>query len=133
MNEIVEITICIENKGDIDCKYDLLPNERHFGKMFKFKPENGLLKVNEKKDIKVSFCSSKPGEFKENFKWKLHGSNDFLTVLFIGHIRAPQFEFDKEFIDFGKVSFNFPQEQKIKLTNKSTVPFYYNLRIPGDG
>lgn len=31
------------------------------------------------------------------------------------------------------MSFNFPQEEKLKLTNKSTVPFDYNLRIPGDG
>ena len=33
----------------------------------------------------------------------------------------------------GKVSFNFPQEEKLKLSNKSSVPFVYNLRIPGDG
>ncbi|EGR30730.1 hypothetical protein IMG5_124970 [Ichthyophthirius multifiliis] len=132
VNEEVNLIINIENKGDIDCKFDLLPNERHFGKMFKFFPENGLLKVSEKKDIKITFCSSKPGEFKETFKWRLHGSNDFLQVLFIGHIRAPQFEFDKEYIDFGKVSFNFPQEQRLKLTNKSTVPFDYVLRIPGE-
>jgi hydrocephalus-inducing protein len=29
----------IENEGEIECKYELLPNERHFGKMFKFTPE----------------------------------------------------------------------------------------------
>lgn len=76
--------------------------------MFKFFPEQGILKVGERKEIKVQFSSSKPGEFKETFKWQLTGSLDYLSVLFIGHIRAPQFEFDRELIDFGKVSFNFP-------------------------
>ena len=57
--------------------------------MFKFEPESGILKVGERKEIRVEFSSSKPGEFKETFRWKLHGSNDLLSVLFIGHIRAP--------------------------------------------
>ena len=46
---------------------------------------------------------------------------------------APSFEFDVEEIDFGKVSYSFDYTKKIKLTNTSTVPFRFNLRIPGDG
>ncbi|EGR28756.1 hypothetical protein IMG5_169530, partial [Ichthyophthirius multifiliis] len=133
VNEVINVVIMIENEGEIECKYELLPNERHFGKMFKFMPEMSTLKVGEKQEIRVQFKSSKPGEFKETFRWRLEGSVNFLSALFIGHIRAPQFEFDREVIDFGKVSFNFPQEQTLKLINKSTVPFDYNLRIPGDG
>jgi len=57
--------------------------------MFKFFPEHGLLKIGERREIKVEFCSSKPGEFKETFRWALEGSTDYLSVLFIGHIRAP--------------------------------------------
>lgn len=105
VNEEVRPTIVIENQGEIECKFELMPNERHFGKMFKFFPESGniifeiiknklkklpgTLKVGERKEIKVEFSSSKPGEFKETFRWRLEGSVDFLSVLFIGHIRAP--------------------------------------------
>lgn len=48
-----------------------------------------MLKVGERKEIKVEFSSPKPGEFKETFRWQLQGSSDYLSVLFIGHIRAP--------------------------------------------
>ena len=57
--------------------------------MFKFEPESGTLKVGERKEIRVEFSSSKPGEFKETFRWRLEGSTEFLSVLFVGHIRAP--------------------------------------------
>ncbi len=57
--------------------------------MLKKKKKKDTLKVGEKQEIKVTFKSSKPGEFKETFRWRLEGSVNFLSVLFIGHIRAP--------------------------------------------
>lgn len=48
----------------------------------------------------------------------------------MGHVISPSFRFDREEIDFGKVSFSFPNKQKIKLINTSTVPFKFFLRIP---
>ena len=36
-------------------------------------------------------------------------------------------------IDFGKVSYSFPEEKRIVLKNLSEVSFTFNLRIPGDG
>lgn len=36
VNEKAEFDIKIENRGEIKCKFELLPNERNFGKMFKF-------------------------------------------------------------------------------------------------
>ncbi len=94
VNETQAQEICIENRGEIDCKFELLPNERAFGKMFDFDLKAGHLQVGEKKYIKWVFKSSIPGEFKETFRWKLEGSNELLSVLFIGHVIAPVFTID---------------------------------------
>lgn len=100
--------------------------------MFDFDLKSGHLQVGEKKYIKWVFKSSIPGEFKETFRWKLEGSNELLSVLFIGHVIAPVFTIDQDQIDLGKVSYTFPKEHKFKIHNSSTVPFTYNLRIPSD-
>lgn len=41
VNEEVRPTIVIENQGEIECEFQLQPNDRHFGKMFKFFPDKG--------------------------------------------------------------------------------------------
>lgn len=43
MNEVFETTITFENRGEIECRYERLPNERNFGKMFSFKDDKGVL------------------------------------------------------------------------------------------
>ena len=79
------------------------------------------------------FASSILGEFSETFKWKLDGSSDMLNIIFTGHVMAPKFQFTPNYIDFGRVSYSFPSPKTIRLENKSSVPFKFNLRIPGDG
>jgi hydrocephalus-inducing protein len=101
--------------------------------MFQFDVKKGTLSVGAKTPINITFSSSIPGEFKETFRFRLEGSTELLSILFSGHVIAPTFSFDKEIIDFGKVSYSFPEQKTIKLTNTSDVPFVYNLRIPGDG
>lgn len=125
--------ITIENRGEIECKFEMLPNERNFAKMFDFKVRKGTLGVGKRMAIPIEFCSTIPGEFKETFRWRLEGSTELLSLLCFGHVIAPTFKFDSDVIDFGKVSYSFPTEQKIKLTNESDVPFTFSLRIPGDG
>ena len=43
VNELFETTITFENRGEIECKYERLPNERNFGKMFSFENDKGVL------------------------------------------------------------------------------------------
>ena len=111
----------------------MLPNETPFGKMFHFDIEKSVLGVGERIPFTITFCSTILGEFSETFRWKLEGSTELLSILFTGHVIAPTFQFDTELIDFGKVSYSFPNNQKVRLTNTSTVPFKFQLRIPGDG
>lgn len=53
------------------------------------------------------FQSELMGEFSEVFRIHLDGSTEELTLTFKGHVIPPSFEFDKPFINFGEVSFQF--------------------------
>jgi hydrocephalus-inducing protein len=53
VNEKAEFDMKIENRGEIKCKFELLPNERNFGKMFKFDQTRGTLEVGESKKINI--------------------------------------------------------------------------------
>lgn len=70
--------VTIENRGEIEAKFDLITNPSPFGKMFKFNLEEGILGVGEKIPFKITFCSTILGEFSENFRWKLGGSSEVL-------------------------------------------------------
>ena len=76
VNEIHKTEVVIENRGEIECKFELMPNERAFGKMFKFDVERGILSVGQRMPFTITFKSSIPGEFKETFRWKLEGSTE---------------------------------------------------------
>jgi len=133
VNERASFEVQIENRGEIECRFELIPNERSFGKMFTFERTRGVMNVGQRMILPISFCSSIPGEFKEAFRFKLEGSSEILQILGFGHVIAPTFKFDTELIDFKKVSYSFPVYQTISLTNSSDVAFTYCLRIPGDG
>ena len=94
VNEKETYNVTIENRGEIECKFELLPNERNFGKMFKFAITKGTLGVGKRIEIPIEFCSTIPGEFKETFRWRLEGSTELLSLTCFGHVTAPKFKFD---------------------------------------
>ncbi len=100
----------IENQGEIEARFELMPNDSSFSKMFHFGIESGVLGVGERIPFQVSFCSLILGNFNERFMWKLDGSSDLHHIDFTGHVISPSFEFDSTEIDFGKVSFSFPNK-----------------------
>ena len=108
-----------------------MANDSRFSEMFNFGIESGVLGVGERIPFQVAFCSSILGSFNERFMWRLDGSSELHHIDFTGHVISPSFKFHPTSIDFGKVSFSFPNKQKIKLTNTSTVPFKFILRIGG--
>ncbi len=71
--------------------------------------------------------------FKETFRWRLEGSTELLSLLCMGYVRAPTFDFVPEKLNFGKVSYSFPETKYITINNTSDVEFTYSLKIPGDG
>jgi hydrocephalus-inducing protein len=130
-----EFDVGIENTGEIDCHYKLIPYETPFGSKFNFSKTEGVLGVKEKSRdlIKVKFKSDILGEFSETFRFALEGSSEMLTLTFKGHVVAPTFKFSEEIIDFGKVSYKFTVSKKVHLTNTSDVEINYVIRVPGDG
>lgn len=56
-----------------------------------------------------------------------------LSLTFKGHVVAPTFKFSEEIIDFGRVSYKFPVQKTVHLTNTSDVDINYVVRVPGDG
>lgn len=100
VNEEFKASISFENRGEIDCKYERLPNERNFGKMFTFTNDKGVLTTGNKQMIGITFKSSIPGEFKETFRFRLEGSSDLESLLCFGHVIAPTFKFSENLIDF---------------------------------
>jgi hydrocephalus-inducing protein len=56
-----------------------------------------------------------------------------LTLTFKGHVVAPTFKFSEEIIEFGRVSYKFPIQRTVYLTNTSEVDINYVVRVPGDG
>ena len=127
--------VCIENTGEIDCHWKLIPYETPFGAKFSFSKSEGTLGVKERYQdkIKVTFLSDILGEFSETFRFALEGSSEMLTLTFKGHVVAPTFKFSDEIIDFGRVSYKFPVTRTVYLTNTSEVDINYSIRVPGDG
>lgn len=56
-----------------------------------------------------------------------------LSLTFKGHVVAPTFKLSEEIIDFGQVSYKFPESKVVYLTNTSDVDINYVIRVPGDG
>jgi hydrocephalus-inducing protein len=134
VNEIKHVQFFIENKGDIPAEFNLIKDNTPFSKMIKFDVEQGVLEVGQKINFTMTFQSSKVGEFQEVFRWAIKDrpENEDLTLHVRGHVRAPEFEFKENRIDFGVVSYQFEKKAEIELENKSQVKFKFHLRIPGD-
>jgi Flagellar-associated PapD-like len=127
--------IFIENQGAIEAKYTIIPSDTPFGSKFIFEHYEGILgtsEYNRKQPLRIKFCSDLMGEFSETFKIKLSGSSDELSLTLKGHVMPPSFNFDKEEINFGEVSYQFPYSEIVRIRNTSRVGFTYHIRVPGD-
>lgn len=71
MNTIHRYQVQLENHGEIDVTYNLVPSDSQFYTKFKFSPSYGLLKVKQVITIDLSFCSDILGEFVEEFNFQL--------------------------------------------------------------
>ena len=134
VNEQKKVQFFIENKGDIPAEFQLQKSNTPFSKMIYFDVNSGVLEVGQKINFTMFFQSSKVGEFQEVFRWAIKDRplKEDLTLHVRGHVRAPEFEFKDNRIEFGTVSYMFEKTQTIELENKSQVKFKFNLRIPGD-
>ncbi|XP_065519856.1 hydrocephalus-inducing protein-like [Lathamus discolor] len=117
------------NRGVTETPFSVVSPETVLGSCFTFGPREGMLLPFDHQAIWISFNASVVGQFTEEFQFNVKGSPEPLTLTVTG----PAFHFNVSSLRFGEVSFGFPRTLCCRLTDTSSVPFNFNLRIPGDG
>lgn len=120
----------IQNKGEIPAVFELIPIELPPEMTMSVHPARGVLAVNAMCKVEVTFSSNELGDVFVPIRFRLHGSEDQLSVRFKANVIPPVFHFDVDVIDFGSVSYSFPQTKTVKLVSASKIAMKYSLRIP---
>jgi hypothetical protein len=120
----------IQNKGEIPAEFELVPLTMRPGTVLNVHPSSGTLAVNAMLKIEVTFCSQELGETFQHIRFSMQGSDEQLAVRFKAHVIPPVFHFDVDQVDFGAVSYSFPQTRTVKLVNASKIAMKYSLRVP---
>ena len=133
INSMHEYEVVLENRGSIEAKFVLQPQQTLFGPKFKFTPSAGSVAAGNTQTIKIAFCSDIIGIVSEAFRFHVQGSRDELELHFKGRVIGPTFHFDVEELDFGNVSYNFWHTKTFHLVNTSEIPMRFHLRVPEEG
>ncbi|KAG6972410.1 hypothetical protein JG687_00001491 [Phytophthora cactorum] len=120
----------IQNKGEIPAEFELIPLTMPPGTSLTVHPSRGTLAVNEMLKIEVTFCSQELGEAFYHIRFGMQGSDEQLAARFKANVIPPVFHFEVDQVDFGAVSYSFPQTRTVKLINASKIAMKYSLRVP---
>ncbi|XP_039209471.1 hydrocephalus-inducing protein homolog isoform X12 [Crotalus tigris] len=123
----------LSNQGAIDALFHLIWPSTVLGACFAFQPREGIIEPGGYQAIHISFSSTVLGPFSEEFKFHVNGSPQPVTLVIRGCVIGPTFHFSVPSLDFGDVSFGFPQTLSCCLSNTSLVPMTFSLHVPGDG
>ncbi|XP_027541094.1 hydrocephalus-inducing protein homolog [Neopelma chrysocephalum] len=121
------------NKGPIEGLFSLIPPTTAVGCCFTFLPQLGIIPPDGLQAINISFRTTIPGEFKEEFQFCVPQAPKPVTLTIRGCVIGPTFHFNVRALRFGDVSFGFPRTLSCRLTNTSLMPMAFTLRIPEDG
>ncbi|CAM4581517.1 unnamed protein product [Leuciscus chuanchicus] len=125
--------LLLSNKGLINGAYKLVQPSTVLGLCFSFNPSEGMIPPGVSKILEVHFSSDKLGVISEELNFSVVGNPEPVIVTFRGCLIGPTFHFSVPELNFGEVSFGFPQTLTCRLSNTSVVPMSFGLRIPGDG
>ncbi|XP_049339422.1 hydrocephalus-inducing protein homolog isoform X2 [Astyanax mexicanus] len=125
--------VLVSNKGLIDAPYRLVPPSTAMGLCFSFNPAEGMVPPGACHALEVCFSSDNLGIFSEEFYFMVEGNPQPLSLTFRGCVIGPTFHFSVSELNFGEMSFGFPQTLTCRLSNTSLVPMSFGMRIPGDG
>uniref|UniRef100_A0A672MHX5 HYDIN/VesB/CFA65-like Ig-like domain-containing protein n=1 Tax=Sinocyclocheilus grahami TaxID=75366 RepID=A0A672MHX5_SINGR len=117
------------NKRLINDAYELVKPSTVLGLCFSFNPSEGMMPPEASHTLEVHFSSDKLGVFSEELHFSVVGNPEPV----IGCLIGPTFHFSVPELNFGEVSFGFPQMLTCRLSNTSVVPMSFGLWIPGDG
>ncbi|ETE59636.1 Hydrocephalus-inducing protein, partial [Ophiophagus hannah] len=130
---LVRNSAILSNQGAIDALFHLMWPSTVLGACFAFQPREGIVEPGGHQAIHISFSSTVLGPFSEEFKFHVNGSPQPVTLVIRGCVIGPTFHFSVPSLDFGDVSFGFPQTLSCCLSNTSLVPMTFSLHVPGDG
>ncbi|KAF1774057.1 Abnormal spindle-like microcephaly-associated protein, ASH domain [Phytophthora cactorum] len=91
----------IQNKGEIPAEFELIP-----------------------------LTMPPAGEAFYHIRFGMQGSDEQLAARFKANVIPPVFHFEVDQVDFGAVSYSFPQTRTVKLINASKIAMKYSLRVP---
>uniref|UniRef100_A0A8C8S7Z5 HYDIN n=1 Tax=Pelusios castaneus TaxID=367368 RepID=A0A8C8S7Z5_9SAUR len=123
----------LSNEGAIDALFNLIPPSTALGACFTLDPKEGIIQPGGLQAIQITFSSTILGEFTEDFKFSVNGAPEPVNLTIRGCVIGPTFHFNVPSLNFGDVSFGFPQSLSCCLRNTSLVPMTFVLRVPGDG
>ncbi|NXP25966.1 HYDIN protein, partial [Scytalopus superciliaris] len=126
-----EAILC--NKGPIEASFHLIPPTTTMGCCFTFLPQQGIVAPDGLQTIQISFRTTIPGKFKEQFRFRVTECPKPVTLTIRGCVIGPTFHFNVPALHFGDISFGFPHTLSCRLTNTSLMPMTFHLRIPEDG
>lgn len=97
---------------------------------FKFSPSSGHIEVGETIPILITFSATYVGQFNETFQYRIVGYDSSCpSITIFGRVIGPSFKIDRNFLDFGNVSYGFLYSQEFEITNTSDIPFEFSLRM----
>ncbi|XP_062997557.1 hydrocephalus-inducing protein homolog [Elgaria multicarinata webbii] len=123
----------LSNQGAIDALFNLVRPSTALGSCFTFQPNEGILEPGSHQAIQITFSSTMLGHFCEEFRFNVNGSPQPVNLVIRGCVIGPTFHFNVPSLNFGDVSFGFPNTLSCCLSNTSLVPMTFSLRVPGDG
>ncbi|KAG8344280.1 Hydin [Trypanosoma vivax] len=122
--------VCIKNKGCIEGRFMVMPQDTLMGRKFTFSPSEGVLAPGESDEFVIRLESDLLGLIVETFNIRIHGTLNDLTLRFRGRVTSPSLRFNKNFLDFGNVSYDTFHSSVVQMTNTGELPIQYRLHIP---
>ncbi|OWK49567.1 Hydrocephalus-inducing, partial [Lonchura striata] len=120
------------NQGAINAPFTCIPSTTNVG-FFKFAPEEGIITPGEIQTIQISFSATVLGRFEEEVRFSVAGSPVPAILTIKGNVTRPTLHFELDELSFGDISFGFPYTQSCHLTNTTSVPVTFKLRVLDDG
>ncbi|XP_059713689.1 hydrocephalus-inducing protein-like [Haemorhous mexicanus] len=121
------------NKGALDAPFTCIPSTTNVGSCFKFLPKEGIIAPGGIQTVQIPFKATVLGTFEEEFQFSVTGTPMPAILTIRGSVSGPSLQFDVDEINFGEISFGFPYTQCCRLTNISSVPLTFQLRMSDDG
>ena len=129
--------LLIRNKGYIAGEFSLVqsPTLTAISRSFRFTPSEGLLQPGAVQAVEISFSypQEHPNKFSEEFEWEVSGAKEHLKLTIIGSVTKPTFTLSLDELNFGMISYGFPVQRELTITNTSSVQIKCRLRVPQDG